>query len=71
MRRERGGAPVIQVDNGTEFTSHALDQWAYEQQVRLDFSRPAKPVDNCVVEAFNVSAYRNIGLPLFPKPRRS
>jgi putative transposase len=58
VRRERGGAPVMQVDNGTEFTSHALDQWAYEQQVRLDFSRPAKPVDNCVVEAFNGSLRR-------------
>jgi putative transposase len=59
VRRERGsGASVIQVDNGTEFTSHALDQWAYEQHVRLDFSRPAKPVDNCVVEAFNGSLRR-------------
>ena len=56
---QRGRLPgVIHVDNGTEFTSHALDHWAYWHQVQLDFSRPAKPVDNCVVEAFNGSLRR-------------
>jgi len=49
---------VIQVDNGTEFTSNALDHWAYWNRVQLDFSRPAKPVDNCIVEAFNGSLRR-------------
>jgi len=59
VRAERGRlAPVIQVDNGAEFTSRALDHWAYWNQVRLDFSRPAKPVDNAVVEAFNGSLRR-------------
>jgi putative transposase len=43
----------IHVDNGTEFTSKALDHWAYWTGVELDFSRPAKPVDNTFVEAFN------------------
>lgn len=55
----RGAQPeVIQVDNGTEFTSTALDHWAYWNHVQLDFSRPAKPVDNCVIEAFNGSLRR-------------
>ena len=49
---------VIQVDNGAEFTSNALDHWAYWNSVQLDFSRPAKPVDNCIVEAFNGSLRR-------------
>ena len=49
---------VIQVDNWTEFTSTALDHWAYWNRVQLDFSRPAKPVDNCIVEAFNGSLRR-------------
>src|SRR5204863_5006155 len=31
----------IRVDNGTEFTSKALDNWAYWNGVELDFSRPA------------------------------
>ena len=41
------------VDNGTEFTSKALDAWAYWNQVQLDISRPGKPGDNAHVEAFN------------------
>jgi putative transposase len=36
----------IQVDNGTEFASHALNAWVYRQDVRLDFSRPEIPTDN-------------------------
>jgi putative transposase len=44
---------VIQVDNGTEFASRALDAWAYREDVRLDFSRPGKPTDNAHIESFN------------------
>lgn len=55
----RGKLPErIRVDNGTEFTSKALDHWAYWNKVRLDFSRPGKPVDNCFVEAFNGTVRR-------------
>jgi putative transposase len=43
----------IGVDNGTEFTSKALDHWAYWNRVELDFSRPGKPTDNAHVEAFH------------------
>lgn len=31
----------ITVDNGTEFFSEAMDQWAYRRGVKLDFIRPA------------------------------
>lgn len=52
--RCHGLPPVIQCDNnGTEFTSTALDHWAYWNRVHLDFSRPGKPVDTSVCEAFN------------------
>jgi putative transposase len=44
---------VIQVDNGSEFQSKALDAWADEHHVKLDFIRPGKPVDNCFIESFN------------------
>jgi putative transposase len=55
----RGSLPrIIQCDNGTEFTSTALDHWAYWNRVQLDFSRPGKPVDNSVCEAFNGSLRR-------------
>jgi len=43
----------IVVDNGPEFTSRALDQWAYKNGVELVFIRPGKPVENCFVESFN------------------
>ena len=45
----------IQVDNGSEFISKALDLWAYENEVTLDFSRPGKPTDNPFIESFNGS----------------
>jgi putative transposase len=48
------GAPVsITVDNGTEFASKAMDVWAYQYSVQLDFSRPGKPVENSYIESFN------------------
>ena len=57
--KKRGGRPtVISVDNGTEFTSKALDHWAYWNHVKLDFSRPGKPTDNPFIEAFNGSLRR-------------
>ncbi len=49
----RGAPRRIRVDNGPEFVSKALDQWAYLHQVTLDFSRPGKPTDNALVESFN------------------
>ena len=42
------------MDNGPEFTSKRLDQWAYLNGVELDFSRPGKPTGNAMIEAFNV-----------------
>lgn len=49
----RGAPRAIRVDNGPEFISKALDRWAYENGVTLDFSRPGKPTDNAFVESFN------------------
>jgi putative transposase len=43
----------ITVDNGTEFYSRAMDSWAYQNNVRLDFIRPGKPVENAFIESFN------------------
>jgi putative transposase len=51
--RERGAPRSIRVDNGTEFTSMAMDRWAYWHGVTLEFSRPGKPQDNALIEAFN------------------
>ena len=51
--RSKGLPGKTRVDNGSEFTGRALDQWAYANKVRLDFSRPGKPTDNGLIEAFN------------------
>ncbi|MDN7638789.1 IS3 family transposase [Burkholderia cepacia] len=49
----RGHPATIKVDNGSEFISKAMDRWAYEHGVELDFSRPGTPTDNAKVESFN------------------
>lgn len=49
----RGLPHTIAVDNGTEFTSQALDVWAEQRGIQLDFSRPGKPNDNACIESFN------------------
>jgi putative transposase len=51
----RGVPKRMRVDNGPEFISKALDRWAYENSMQLDFSRPGKPTDNALVESFNGS----------------
>ena len=43
----------IAIDNGPEFISKALDAWAYQNGVQLEFSRPGKPTDNAFAESFN------------------
>lgn len=51
--QEKGFPKSIRIDNGPEFTSKALDQWAYLNGVELDFTRPGKPTDNALIESFN------------------
>lgn len=53
LARLRRRPRTISVDNGPEFTSRALDAWAYRNGVTVDFSRPGKPTDNAVIESFN------------------
>lgn len=49
----RGRPQAIVCDNGPEFVSQALDQWADAQGITLDFIRPGRPVENCFIESFN------------------
>ncbi len=55
LKHTRDLPDVIRVDNGSEFISKAMDKWAYDNHVKLSFSRPAKPVDNAFIESFNRS----------------
>ena len=41
------------VDNGPEFTSRALDAWAYAREVTLHFIEPGRPMQNGYIESFN------------------
>jgi putative transposase len=51
---EEHGLPIeIQVDNGPEFRSKALDLWAYRNGVKLVFIDPGKPTQNGHIESFN------------------
>jgi putative transposase len=43
----------ITVDHGTEFTSKALEAWAWQRGVKLDFTHPGKPMENGHIESFN------------------
>jgi len=50
---ERGYPERITIDNGPEFRSAALDAWAYERRVTLEFIQPGKPTQNPVIESYN------------------
>jgi len=47
-----GGATPrsITVDQATEFISRALEDWAYQRGVQLDFIRSGKPVEDAFIE---------------------
>lgn len=53
LAAERGLPRSIVCDNGPEFASKALDRWAHEHGVALQFIRPGKPIANAFVESFN------------------
>lgn len=53
LRKQGRKAAAIVIDNGTEFTSQVVDQWAYENQVQLHFITPGRPMENGFIESFN------------------
>ena len=53
-RKQQGRKPeAIVIDNGPEFISQVVDQWAYENGVRLHFITPGRPTENGYIESFN------------------
>ena len=59
LRERRGTPAAIQVDNGTEFTSRVVDQWAYQNQVALHFIERGKPTQNASSKASTGSSGMN------------
>jgi putative transposase len=52
LAETRGLPEIITMDNGPEFASRSLDEWAYRRGIKLDFIRPGKPVENAFAESF-------------------
>lgn len=53
LQQERGLPMQIRSDNGPEFISKAVEQWAYEHGVEWHFIAPGKPIENAYIESFN------------------
>jgi putative transposase len=49
----RGLPKAIRTDQGPEFTSRALDRWAYSKGVDLNLIAAGKPTQNAYIESFN------------------
>ena len=49
----RGLPKAIRTDQGPEFTSRALDRWAYSKAVDLKLIAAGKPTQNAYIESFN------------------
>jgi putative transposase len=54
----RGYPEKLRMDNGPEFISIKLADWAEKSNVKLEFIKPGKPTQNSYVERFN-RTYRN------------
>jgi len=46
----RGKPQVIRCDNGPEYISSAIQRWAEEMGVRLEYIQPGNPQQNAYVE---------------------
>ena len=49
----RGKPSVIRCDNGPEYISHKLQEWACEMGIRIEYIQPGNPQQNAYVERFN------------------
>jgi putative transposase len=49
----RGKPRVIRCDNGPEYISGTLLQWAAQRQIRIEYIQPGKPQQNAYVERYN------------------
>jgi len=49
----RGKPAVIRCDNGPEYISNSLLEWARKRQIRIEHIQPGKPQQNAYIERFN------------------
>ena len=55
LAARRGYSRQVRMDNGPEFVSNAMAEWAVDHAVQLEFIQPGKPTQNSLVERFNRS----------------
>ena len=60
LKEYRGVPEVLRSDNGPEFISDRLRQWADDHAVELRFIQPGKPMQNGFVERLNGSCRREL-----------
>ncbi|MGC6466313.1 MAG: IS3 family transposase, partial [Akkermansiaceae bacterium] len=53
LKDQHGLPKVIGTDNGPEFRSRHMDQWAYRNGVKLHFIKPGTPTQNAFIESLN------------------
>jgi putative transposase len=49
----RGKPQTIRCDNGPEYCSAELNEWAVRNQIKLEFIQPGKPQQNAYIERYN------------------
>jgi putative transposase len=61
---QRGLPKMMYCDNRSEFSSQAMDLWAYQNGVRIAFPRPGKQTDNAFTDS------RKLALELVQKKQK-
>lgn len=56
----RGLPKEIRVDNGPEYISNELKNWAFKNNVILTYIQPGKPTQNSLIERFNGTCRREL-----------
>jgi putative transposase len=49
----RGKPKMIRCDNGPEYISHNLQNWAKKQDIKLEYIQPGNPQQNAYIERYN------------------